>query len=568
MNSSQTKRMWLVGFGFIFAALIIIGRLIVFQVVQSQELVDLAAQNNFQQVIARPNRGTIYDQNGAVLAGNGADYQVGASPSLITRPDEIATNLAPILGQNRLDILARLESNYPYVILANRITSEEADAIRAHDFSGIQIDPLPRRMYPQNGLMCHILGYTDFDGNGGSGLEGYYQRELAGEAASARVNISPLTEQLSVIAREGADIVLTIDRSVQQTVEQHLQRALTQYGAQSGTIIVMDPNTGAILAMASVPCYNPNEFYNATEGVLLNPAVSRQYEPGSVMKLITMAAALDSGTVTPQTTYYDSGVIQLGGYPLYNWDRGAHGTVDMTTLLARSLNVGAATLAIWMGSDVYYNYMERFGFGRRTGIDLSAEAAGTMPLPGSSLWTETNLGTNSFGQGIASTPLQMISAVSALANDGYLMQPYLVAEIHHDGNVYKHEPTVLSRPIRPETAHQMTAMAVNAVRTEVLEAQVEGYTIAGKTGTSQIPENGIYHPSDTIASFVGWLPAEAPEIVVLIKLDRPTFSPWGSTTAAPAFAELASDLVVMLNIPPDEVRLRADIQAIRQNNDQ
>ncbi len=567
MNSSQTKRMWLVGFGFVFAALIIIGRLIVFQVVHSQELVDLAAQNNFQQVIARPNRGTIYDHNGAVLAGNSADYQIGASPSLVTRPDEIATNLAPILGQNRLDILARLESNYPYVILANRVTSEEADAIRAHAFNGIQIDPLPRRLYPQKELMCHILGYTDFDGNGGSGLEGYYQRELAGEAASARVNISPLTEQLNVIAREGADIVLTIDRSVQQTVEQHLQRALTQYGAQSGTIIVMNPKTGAILAMASAPCYNPNEFYNATEGILMNPAVSRQYEPGSVMKLITVAAALDSGTVTPQTTYYDSGVIQLGGYPLYNWDRGAYGTVDMTTLLARSLNVGAATLAVWMGSDVYYNYMERFGFGRRTGIDLSAEAAGSMPLPGSSLWTETNLGTNSFGQGIASTPLQMISAVSALANDGYLMQPYLVAEIHHDGNVYKHEPTVLSRPIRPETAHQMTAMAVNAVRTEVYGAQVEGYTIAGKTGTSQIPENGIYHPRDTIASFVGWLPAEAPEIAVIIKLDRPTVSPWGSTTAAPAFAELASDLVVMLNIPPDEVRLRADIQAVRQNNE-
>lgn len=559
--------MWLVGVGFIFATLIIMGRLVVFQVVQSQELVNLANQNNFQQIIARPDRGAIYDRNGAVLAANGADYQLGASPSLVINADEVATALAPILGQNRLDLLARLEANAPYVTLAGRINEAEADAIRAHDFNGIQLDPLPRRLYPQKELLCHVLGYTDFDGNGGSGLEGYYQRELAGEAASARVNISPLTEQLGVIAREGADIVLTIDRSVQQTVEQHLRQAMSDYQAESGTIIVMNPKTGAILAMASAPCYDPNEFYNVAEGNFLNPAVSRQYEPGSVMKLITVAAALDAGTVTPQTTYYDSGVIQLGGYPLYNWDRGAHGTVDMTTLLARSLNVGAATLAVWMGSDVYYNYMERFGFGRRTGIDLAAEAAGSMPLPGSSLWTETNLGTNSFGQGIATTPLQMIASISALANDGYLMQPYLVEEIRHDGQVYRHEPTVLSRPIRPETAQQITAMAVNAVRTETQSAQVEGYTIAGKTGTSQIPENGIYHPTDTIASFVGWLPAEAPEVAIIVKLDRPRVSPWGSQTAAPAFAELASDLVVMLNIPPDEVRLRADIQAVRQGNE-
>jgi cell division protein FtsI/penicillin-binding protein 2 len=557
--------MWLVGFGFVFAALIIIGRLVIFQVVQSQELVERAEQNNYQQVIARPDRGIIYDRHGAVLAGNGADYQIGASPSLIINAEEIATALAPILGETRLDILARLESDYPYIILANRISSQAAEAVREHDFNGIQIDPLPRRMYPQNNLMCHILGYTDFDGNGGAGLEGYYQRELAGEAASAEVNISPLTEQLSVIAREGSDIVLTIDRSVQQTVEQHLQRAIANYGAEGGTIIVLDPKTGAIIAMANAPCFNPNEFYDAEESILLNPAVSRQYEPGSIMKLITMAAAIDSGAVTPQSTYYDTGVIELGGYPMYNWDRGAHGTVDMTTLLARSLNVGAATIATWMGTDVYYNYMERFGFGRRTGIDLAAEAAGTMPTPGDELWTETSLGTNAFGQGIATTPLQMISSISALANDGYLMQPYVVAEIHHDGKVYAHEPTVLSRPIRPETAHQVTAMAVNAVRTEVYEAQVAGYTIAGKTGTSQIPENGIYHPSDTIASFIGWMPAENPEISVLIKLDRPTVSPWGSQTAAPTFAELAADLAVMLNIPPDEVRLRADIQAVRDD---
>ncbi|MCB0033640.1 MAG: penicillin-binding protein 2, partial [Anaerolineales bacterium] len=424
---------------------------------------------------------------------------------------------------------------------------------------------LPRRIYPQGNLMCHVLGYTDFDNIGGTGLEGYYQGELAGEAASARINISPLTEQQNVIAREGADLVLTIDRSVQQVVEDHLVRAISEFRAQSGTIIVMDPRTGAILAMANYPCFDPYRFYDADERELLNPAVSRQYEPGSVMKLITIATALDSGAVTPQSTYYDPGYIELGGYKMYNSDRSAPGTTTMSTLIARSLNVGAATIAVWTGTDSFYSYFERFGFGRRTGIDLSAEAAGQMSLPGGELWTEADIGTNSFGQGMAVTPLQMISAISALANDGYLMQPYIVQEIHQNGQVLAHEPMVLSRPIQPETAHQVTALAVNAINTELWRAQVEGYTVAGKTGTAQIPENGIYHPTDTIASFVGWLPADSPEIAVLIKLDRPTVSPWGSETAAPTFASLAEELVVLLDIPPDAIRLRADIMAVRED---
>jgi cell division protein FtsI/penicillin-binding protein 2 len=413
--------------------------------------------------------------------------------------------------------------------------------------------------------MCHVLGYTDFDGIGGSGLEGYYQSELAGTAATATINISPLTIQKSVIAREGADLILTIDRTVQRVVEDHLERAMAEYAAVSGTIIVMDPRTGAILAMANKPCFSPFRFFEVEEDSLLNPAVSKQYEPGSVMKLITMATALDSGTVTPQSTYNDAGVVYIGGHAIYNWDRSARGVVDMTGLLAHSLNIGAATIASWTGPDTFYNYLQRFGFGRPTGIDLMAEASGQMPLPGDPDWSESNIGTNSFGQGLAITPLHMISAVSALANGGYLMQPYIVQEIKGDGFEHIHEPTVLSRPVSKQTADQVTAMAVNAVRTEVIGAKVEEYTVAGKTGTAEIPEGGFYHPSDTIGSFIGWLPADAPEIVVLIKLDRPQVSPWGSTTAAPSFAALADELVTLLDIPPDRVRLQHDILAARAN---
>ncbi|MCI0396223.1 MAG: penicillin-binding protein 2 [Chloroflexi bacterium] len=564
MTESQGRRLWVVVIGLVVGAAAVIFRLASFQVVQDEELAAIGRSIQYQNVIARPERGVIYDRNMAVLAGNSSDYQVGVSPSLVTEPEEMATALAPILQQPRHEILQFLTSEQPFILLAGRVSPEMADALRALPYDGLQIDPLPRRIYPQGSMLCHALGYTDFDGVGGAGLEGYYQSELAGEAASATINISPLTIQESVIAREGADLVLTIDRSVQYMVEEHLQRAINEYGASGGTIIVMDPRTGAILAMASTPCYSPYRFFEANEEVLFNPAVSQQYEPGSVMKLVTMASALDSGTVTPQSTYYDAGVIELGGYPLYNWDRSARGQMDMTGLLAHSLNVGAATIATWMGPDTFYSYLQRFGFGRPTGIDLMAEAGGLLPLPGDSEWTETNLGTNAFGQGLAVTPLQMISAASALANRGYLMQPYLVQEIQGNGRVFHHDPTVLSRPITEQTANQMAVMAVNAVRQEVVEAQVEGYTIAGKTGTAQIPVGGIYHPTDTIASFIGWLPADAPEIIVLIKLDRPTVSPWGSQTAAPAFATLIQELVVLLDIPPDNIRLNGDVMAVRK----
>lgn len=562
MNSSQKRRMWIVVVALFFAALIIVGRLVAFQVVQGPEWAERAGDEVL--VVARPERGSIYDRNGAVLAANTADYQIGVSPRLVTEPEELATALAPILEQSRYEILGVLQSDQSFAMLSGRVSTEVADLVRALPYEGLQIDPLPRRFYPQDDMLCHTLGYVDFDGNGGSGVEGYYQRELAGEAASAVVNISPLTSQQSVIAHEGADLVLTIDRSLQYVVEEHLRNALQEYRATSGSIIVMNPKTGAILAMASAPCFSPAEFYETDPTLLLNPAVSQQHEPGSVMKLITMAAALDSGVVTPNSTYYDAGVIEVGGHQTYNWDRSAPGTTDMTTLLARSLNVGAATLSTMMGPDVYYDYLQRFGFGRPTGIDLMSEAAGQMPLPGDAFWTESFLATNAYGQGIAVTPLQMITAASALANGGVMMQPYLVQEIHGENGTFVHEPTVLSRPISLEVADQVTAMATTAVAREVFEAQIEGYTIAGKTGTAQIAENGIYLPDDIIGSFIGWLPAENPELIVYVKLDRPQTAPWGSQTAAPAFADLADELVVMLNVPPDSVRLQADVMAARQ----
>lgn len=424
MNSSQKKRLAFVIVGLIFATVIIIGRLVVFQIVQGDEYANLGASTYRQ--IETPERGIIYDRNGAVMAVNKPDYRISASPNYVLEPEELATALAPILGVQRYQLLADLQSDNPYVLLASRVSYDVAEAIRALPYDGLQVEPVPRRLYPQGELLCHSLGFVDFEGSGHAGVEGYYQDQLAGEAASNVTSNSPLFVNQYNYAREGADVVLTIDRAVQFTVEESLRRAIENTQAEGGTIIVLDPRTGAIRAMASEPCFDPSNYYDTDPELWANPAVSKVFEPGSVMKLITMAAALDSGTVTPQSTYQDLGELNVGGYKAVNWDRAAHGTVDMTTLLARSLNVGATQLAVWMGPDMFYDYMRAFGFGRKTGIDLEDEVAGLMPLPGESAWLESYLATNSFGQALASTPLQMATAVAAIANDGYLMQPYIV----------------------------------------------------------------------------------------------------------------------------------------------
>ena len=556
MNNSQQRRLWIITIGILFATFIIVGRLVAFQVFQAEEWAERTPDE--VPVYDQPERGLIYDRNGAVLAANGADYQISVAPNLLFDAEEAATDLSPILNEPRQDILEKLTAKEPYVLLAGRVQEDVAEAIRALDHDGIQLDPLPRRYYPQGELLCHTLGYVDLNGLGGSGIEAYYQRELAGEAVSATVNISPLSAQQNVLAKDGSDLTLTIDRTIQYTVEKHLKEALEEHGAVSGSIIVMEPDTGAILAMAAAPCYDPSTFYDTYEqnpDLLSNPITGSQFEPGSIIKLITMAAALDSGTVTPQTTYNDKGELFVGGHRTVNWDRGAHGIVDMTTLLVRSLNVGAAQLSTWMGADTFYDYMLSFGLGRPTGVDVIPELEGLMPLPGSNLWAESFLATNSYGQAMAITPLQLISAVSAIANEGSLMQPFVVKEKHNANGSYIHEPYVASKPISQETAQQLTTMAITTVYQGVPKAIVPGYTIAGKTGTAQIPENGIYLEDTVIGTFVGWLPADNPEIIVLVKLDRPTSEPWGSLTAAPVFAKLVKELVVLLGIPPDDVRL-------------
>jgi cell division protein FtsI/penicillin-binding protein 2 len=397
------------------------------------------------------------------------------------------------------------------------------------------------------------------------GVEGFYesylrQRDGVGLTSKTTTPVSSLSADVRryLPSVAGRDLILTIDRNVQWIAEEELARALELYKAQAGTIIVMEPKTGEVLAMANAPTFDPNAFIESDPAALQNPAVSAQYEPGSVFKIITAAAALDSGVVTPTQKLTDTGSIAVGQRVILNSDRAGHGQVDMTEALARSLNVITAQWSLLMGHRQFYQYIERFGFGKVTEIDLAGEVYGLTKKPGTLDWSLSDLGTNSFGQGLAVTPIQMANAVASIANGGKLMRPYVVKARVLDGAVQVTEPTVLGTTVRPEIAKELTEILVRVVEEGNQAAGVSGYRIAGKSGTAQIPTKEGYTEDDTIVTFVGYAPADDPQFVILVKLERPDASIWAGYTAAPTFAQVARRLFYYYNIPPDNIRLGAD----------
>ncbi len=517
---------------------------------------------------AAPHRGLIVDRRGHVLALNVYEYEITAAPREIKEEEvqDVANQLAPSLELPLDELVSVLASDKPYALLKKRVSKEVGDKIASLKLTGIYWKPKLRRRYPGGEFAAHLLGFVNLAGEGAYGLEEYYGSLLQGTDLVPEGNahyqggtVAFAFPQLP-LPQDGPHLVLTLDRNIQYLVEQELANAVARYQADGGTIIVMDPKTGAILAMANYPSYDPNRFYEVPRELYelyVNPAVSRQYEPGSVFKILTMAAGLDAGVIEPDSTFYDSGSIKVGGATIYNPDRRAHGLVTMTDILAHSLNVGVAYVSTSLGEETFYTYLERFGCGYPTGVDLSGEVAGTLKEPGSENWHESDLGTNSFGQGVAVTPLQMVAAVAAVANGGIMMRPYVVERIVDDEGVSVTQPAVVRRVVSAQTAEQLTNMLVEAVKKGMEFAVVPGYRIAGKTGTSQIPipDEGRYDPELTIASFVGYAPAEDPKFIALVKIDKPRLDPWGAEVAAPVFKIIAERLLVLLDVPPDDVRL-------------
>jgi cell division protein FtsI/penicillin-binding protein 2 len=556
MNVALRRRLQFVG-----ALLAVLTALVAYRLVALQFYVDPAyfaetALTEYRhQVTIRPPRGEIYDRNGVLLATNSVEYEIGLSPVLILDREGTAQKLSDATGLPYEELLADMSAPEPFVLLVRPAPAAMGQRVLALDLDGVVVEPLTRRFYPHGSLASHVLGFVNLDNQGFYGVEGFYNEVLAGEVGIEEQSRIPFEASPGEGWRNGSDLYLTLDTEIQYLAETTLRAALEEMGAVSGTILVMNPRTGEILAVASLPDYDPNRYFSTDPTLFVDPAVSEQYEPGSTLKVVTMATALEDGVVVPDSTYEDTAVLEVGGVEIHNWDNQAHGVTTMTDLLGKSLNVGAATLSLRLGPNRFYAGLDAFGLAQLTGIDLAGEVPGSVRRPGNANWFESDLATNAFGQGLATTPLQMAVAFAAVANDGLLMQPHMVSQrVDADDTLTTFEPTVIGRAISVETAAELRDMLANALEREASAALVPGYRIVGKTGTAQIPIPGGYEPTATIASFIGFGPLDDPQFLVLVKLDRPTSSEWGSQTAAPIFSRLVTRLVVLLEIPPDGVR--------------
>lgn len=526
-----------------------------------------------------PTRGEIYDRWGHILAGNSKVYEVGVELSEVKNAATIAMALNAVVGVDYDQVLAAASQppsqKAVYVVLANNVTEEQKAKLEQFSkemekaygnskedhppsLAGLHFAPKLRRSYPENELASNILGFVNFEGKGIFGIEEKFNEQLAGIPKKVCVPLDPnRVEELPQVP-VGANVTLTIERALQEEIQNILYQALADSGAQNGVIVVMDPKTGEILAMATTPLINLNEYWRLGEvfgdETPFNPAISKPYEPGSVFKVLTMSAALDSGVVQPNTPFLDTGVFEIGGVVIRNWNGGAWGPQDMIGCMQHSLNVCLAWVASQLGANRFYTYLKNFGIGHLTGIELAGEVSGRLKQPGDSDWYEADLGTNAFGQGVSATPIQMVMAISALANEGKMMTPRIVYSIHDRGREYIMPPRVAGMPISAETARTITEMLATSLEIESSDALVPGYRVAGKTGTAEIPTPYGYTTYETNASFVGWGPVDDPRFLVYIWLEKPTASPWGSVVAAPVFRQVVESLVVYLNLPPDDVR--------------
>lgn len=555
--------------------------------------VDLLEKSVSYQGVRRvvyPPRGTIYDRTGNILATNQIAYEVGIELKSVVDPESIAFAAATLLDDvdySHAYSLASLEKHKEenrYFVLASFVDKDvidELEQLRQYytnrrresrtltpSLSGLTWSPMMQRAYPENTLAANILGFYNYfsreSAQGVFGIEEAYNRLLTGKPQKIFMPNDPYLVEALPDIDPGASLILTIDREIQFMLEETLTEAIEWAGAEGGTIVVADPKTGEILGMASTPFFDPNQYWTYQEtfpGITTyNRAVGTAYEPGSVFKVITMAAALDSGVVDLETTYNDSsGVYWVANtWPIYNWDYGAWGLHDMTGCMQHSLNVCLAYIAHErLGEDLFYQYLQAFGFGRSTGIDLASEANYPLRLPENNQWSILDLSTNSFGQGIAVTPIQMITAISSIANDGMMMTPHVVRSVIDRGQQYNVNPQVINSPVSAETARTLTEMLTVTLEREASLALVEGYRIAGKTGTGEIPTELGYTSTLTNASFVGWGPSDDPQFVVYVWIEKPTISKWGSEVAAPVFRDVVEQLVVLMRIPPDSVRLQA-----------
>lgn len=562
-------RLLLLGFLLFAGAAVLVGRLAYLQIV-SHGRYSLEAEDEHLGVRKLlPPRGAILDRNGFPLALTLDAYDISIDREVWQDAElarEGAEALSSLLNRSPDDLLAGMgpEKDGDY-LLASGLDYALGAKIVAMGLPGVRATPTIKRFYPEGDLASGLLGFIGRDKTGLAGIEADLDHQLGGEPGTLYFerdslgNPIPFGYRRLIEPEASADVTLTIDRYIQRTVEEQLDAAIEARGATGGTIIVMEPKTGAILAMASRPSFKLTELDLSDEAKMelyRNRAVTDLYEPGSAMKVVTMAAALDLGLVGPQTTYEDTGHAYVGGAAIANWDFSANGTQTMVQLLQKSLNTGAVWLSGLIGPERFYEYLNRFGFGEPTHIGLSGEAAGVYRTQDDPDWYPVDLATNSFGQGISVTPLQMITAIAAVVNGGELMRPYVVQEVNGPREHRVFEPVVVRRVMSEEAAETLREMLREVVEGNPSHlARISGYHVGGKTGTSFISVAGGYARDRTIASFVGFAPAEDPRIIVLVKIDEPHNETLGGMVAAPVFAELAPRILSYLGVRPDAPQL-------------
>jgi cell division protein FtsI/penicillin-binding protein 2 len=548
-TSNRRIRLLICLFAVVFAGTL--ARAVWLQGVQAGTLERMATRQHVETEKIPAGRGTIFDRTGEPLAIGEQATTVYADPREVKNPRKVA-----IAAARALD----LDANKLYPLLADRTrhfvyVQRKADPLEAAKLAklslpGLGFYPEERRTYPQRSVASHVLGYAGVDNDGLEGLEKTLERSLAGKPGSQTIVRDPFGRAIDVIAtkpeRPGNDVFLTVDHRIQANAEAVLRATVKQWGARAATAVVLDPHTGAVLAMANAPSFDANKFSAASADRRRNRAITDTYEPGSTFKLVTVSGALSEKLVAPSTKFRLETSIQVADRIIHEHEPRSTQTMSVAQILSESSNVGTITLAQLLGKDRLLDWIGRFGFGRPTGVDFPGESPGILP----GYWSGSTIGNVPIGQGIAVTPLQMAAAYGAIANGGTLHKPYLIERV---GAERRHRPAG-RRVVSDTVSAQVMTMLRDVVSAEGgtgAAAAVPGYTVAGKTGTAAKPEPGGYSTSRYVASFVGVVPAKDPRLVILVSVDEPRLAIWGGVVAAPAFSKIAQFGLQYLEVAPD-----------------
>jgi cell division protein FtsI (penicillin-binding protein 3) len=537
------------------------GRAFQLQVLQGERLKRLGERQHLKEWIVLPKRGAVLDRTGEPLALSLETQSVYARPHRIHDPGSLSPALAKILNLDSAEVKQRITVDKPFVWVKRQIGPQEAEQIQALSANGIGMFYEPNRYYPQGQLAGQVIGFVGRDSEGLEGLELYYNDYVRGETGSSVIERDALGRRVLVQGVEGlrippgADMHLTLDTSIQYLAEKELEATINRVRAKAGVAIVVDPSTGEVLALANYPSFNPNHFSKQSSEQKRNRAVTDSFEPGSTFKTILAAAALEEGVVGKDDLFYcEMGKYAYAGKIIH--DTHPHGWLPFSKILQVSSNIGFTKVAEKLKRERYFKYIEKFGFGRVTGIDVPGEVPGLLRKPES--WSAIDLATHAFGQGIAATPMQMVMAYATIANGGFLMRPYLVRRVvGPKGEVLlENQPRVVRRVVSEKTSRLLASMLKEVTHeggTGTM-AKVEGFEVAGKTGTAQKADliHGGYSAGKRIASFVGFVPAETPKLVALVVIDEPETNVYGGIVAAPVFRNIARSALHHLGVAPQK----------------